>query len=87
MRPIHAIFFEFLSLLYSNTSNFISLYSTAFLTEDGLLDMILASNPAKAPVQEESKRPVVDKVAPLPKKSPQKIEAKSMSQINMCTCF
>ena len=87
MRPIHAIFFEFLSLLYSNTSNFISLYSTAFLTEDGLLDMIRASNPAKAPVQEESKRPVADKVAPLPKKSPQKIEAKSMSQINMCTCF
>ncbi|KAK7850281.1 replication factor c subunit 1 [Quercus suber] len=34
---------------------------TAFLTEDGLLDMIRASNPAKAPVQEESKRPVVDK--------------------------
>nr|POE89440.1 replication factor c subunit 1 [Quercus suber] len=52
---------------------------TAFLTEDGLLDMIRASNPAKAPVQEESKRPVVDKVAPLPKKSPLKIEAKKDS--------
>ncbi|KAF3975047.1 hypothetical protein CMV_001674 [Castanea mollissima] len=55
---------------------FISLYITAFLTEDGLFDMIRASNPAKAPVQEESKRPVVDKVALLPKKSPWKIEAK-----------
>ncbi|XP_030960610.1 replication factor C subunit 1-like isoform X2 [Quercus lobata] len=52
---------------------------TAFLTEDGLFDMIRASNPAKAPVQEGSKRPVVDKVAPLPKKSPQKIEAKKDS--------
>ncbi|KAK9999208.1 hypothetical protein SO802_018811 [Lithocarpus litseifolius] len=51
---------------------------TAFLTEDGLFDMIRASKPAKAPVQEESKRPV-DKVAPLPKKSPQKIETKKDS--------
>lgn len=51
---------------------------TAFLTEDGLFDLIRASKPAKAPVQEESKRPV-DKVAPLPKKSPQKIETKKDS--------
>ncbi|XP_075635590.1 replication factor C subunit 1-like isoform X2 [Castanea sativa] len=51
---------------------------TAFLTEDGLFDMIRASKPAKAPAQEESKRPV-DKVAPLPKKSPQKIETKKDS--------
>lgn len=48
---------------------------TAFLTEDGLFDMIRASKPAKAPVREESKRPV-DKVASQPKKSPQKLEAK-----------
>ncbi|XP_030960555.1 replication factor C subunit 1-like isoform X3 [Quercus lobata] len=51
---------------------------TSFLTEDGLFDLIRASKPAKAPVQEESKRPV-DKVAPLPKKSPQKIETKKDS--------
>lgn len=47
--------------------------------------MIRASKPGKALAQEESKKPV-DKVAPLPKKSPQKLEAKSMPQIHMCFC-
>ena len=45
--------------------------------------MIRASKPEKAPVREESKRPV-DKVASQPKKSPQKLEAKSMPQITSC---
>ncbi|KAG2674239.1 hypothetical protein I3760_13G125000 [Carya illinoinensis] len=54
---------------------------TALLAEDGLFDMIRASKPAKAPAQEESKRPVC-KAAPLPKKSPQKTEANKDSVSN-----
>ncbi|XP_059429692.1 replication factor C subunit 1 isoform X2 [Corylus avellana] len=57
---------------------------TAFLTEDGLFDMIGASKPAKALAQEESKKPE-DTVAPLPKKSPQKIEAKKDKISNSLT--
>ncbi|KAL2536029.1 Replication factor C subunit 1 [Forsythia ovata] len=48
---------------------------TKFLTEDGLFDMIRASNKSKKSIQ-ESKKPL-DKVAPSPpKKSPQKPETK-----------
>lgn len=50
---------------------------TSFLTEDGLFDMIRASKPMKALVQEESKKSVEKVAASLPKKSPQNIEAKS----------
>ncbi|XP_062171503.1 replication factor C subunit 1 isoform X2 [Alnus glutinosa] len=57
---------------------------TAFLTEDGLFDMIRASKPGKALAQEESKKPL-DKVAPLPKKSPQKLEAKKDKISNSLT--
>ncbi|KAL8057920.1 hypothetical protein ABFX02_04G215200 [Erythranthe guttata] len=46
---------------------------TAFLTEDGLFDIIRASNKSKPAAQVPNKR--VDKVAtPVPKKSPQKSE-------------
>uniref|UniRef100_A0A5B7ACB2 Replication factor C subunit 1 n=1 Tax=Davidia involucrata TaxID=16924 RepID=A0A5B7ACB2_DAVIN len=49
---------------------------TAFLSEDGLFDMIRASNQAKAIAREETKKPV-DKVVVTPhKKSPQKVELK-----------
>ncbi|XP_057955237.1 replication factor C subunit 1 isoform X2 [Malania oleifera] len=48
---------------------------TAFLTEDGLFDMIRASKHAKSPKQEESKMRVDKVVAALPKKSPKKVEA------------
>lgn len=50
--------------------SFYLFFSTAFLTEDGLFDMIRASNKSKKPVA---------KVAPSPpKKSPQKPEKSSM---------
>lgn len=50
---------------------------TTFLTEDGLFDLIRASNSAKAPKKGESKKSV-DKVTPTqPKKSPQKVESRS----------
>ncbi|PON35674.1 Replication factor C subunit [Trema orientale] len=48
---------------------------TAFLTEDGLFDMIRASNHAKAPRQ-ESKKSVDNAAVSLPKKSVQKTETK-----------
>ncbi|CAL5428385.1 unnamed protein product [Camellia sinensis] len=49
---------------------------TGFLSEDGLFDMIRASNKGKAAVKEESKRPVNKVVSTPPKKSPQKVELK-----------
>ncbi|XP_038706721.1 replication factor C subunit 1 isoform X3 [Tripterygium wilfordii] len=52
---------------------------TAFLTEDGLFDMIRASKSGKSTVQEESKKSVEKSVTSLPKKSPQKVEVKSNS--------
>ena len=58
-------------------SSSITSCSTAFLTEDGLFDMIRASNHAKAPTQ-ESKKSADNAVMPLPKKSPKKVETKSM---------
>ncbi|KAM7528495.1 hypothetical protein LguiB_031905 [Lonicera macranthoides] len=51
---------------------------TAFLTEDGLFDKIRASNKSKVTAREESKKPMDKVVAPLPKKSPQKIETKTI---------
>ncbi|XP_028068983.1 replication factor C subunit 1 isoform X2 [Camellia sinensis] len=50
---------------------------TGFLSEDGLFDMIRASNKGKAAVKEESKRPVNKVVSTPPKKSPQKVELKN----------
>lgn len=52
---------------------------TPFVTEDGLFDMIRASKPMKAIVQEESKKSVQKVTASFPKKSPQNIEMKSTS--------
>ncbi|XP_010248015.1 PREDICTED: replication factor C subunit 1 isoform X2 [Nelumbo nucifera] len=50
---------------------------TAFLTEDGLFDLIRASKPAKPPVREEPKKKTADKaVESLPKRSPKKVERK-----------
>lgn len=54
-----------------------TLCSTAFLTEDGLFDIIHASSLAKAPAL-ESKKSTDSAVVSLPKKSPQKVETKSM---------
>ncbi|XWS57097.1 hypothetical protein CRYUN_Cryun09bG0142200 [Craigia yunnanensis] len=50
---------------------------TAFLTEDGLFDMIRASNHGKSHSKEESKKSAVNVAASLPKKSPQKTEVKT----------
>ncbi|KAK6228472.1 hypothetical protein SCA6_000812 [Theobroma cacao] len=50
-----------------------------FLTEDGLFDMIRASNCGKAHSKEESKKSAESFAASLPKKSPQKMEVKSNS--------
>ncbi|XP_021296805.1 replication factor C subunit 1 [Herrania umbratica] len=50
-----------------------------FLTEDGLFDMIRASNRGKAHSKEESKKSAESFAASLPKKSPQKMEVKSNS--------
>lgn len=61
----------------------ISSCSTPFLSEDGLFDMIRSSKRSKAPVQEESKGSV-EKVVPLPKKSPQKAVVKSMLHVTIC---
>ncbi|KAJ4724742.1 Replication factor C subunit 1 [Melia azedarach] len=52
---------------------------TTFLTENGLFDMIRASNPAKAITEEESKKSAEKIATSLPKKSPQKTEVKSNS--------
>ncbi|KAJ6963932.1 replication factor C subunit 1 [Populus alba x Populus x berolinensis] len=51
---------------------------TPFLTEDGLFDKIRSSKNSKAPAREDSKVSV-EKVASLPKKSPQKADLKSSS--------
>ncbi|XP_011037296.1 PREDICTED: replication factor C subunit 1 [Populus euphratica] len=51
---------------------------TPFLTEDGLFDKIRSSKNSKAPAREDSKVSV-EKVASLPKKSPQKADLKSKS--------
>uniref|UniRef100_A0A6M2EEX5 Replication factor C subunit 1 n=1 Tax=Populus davidiana TaxID=266767 RepID=A0A6M2EEX5_9ROSI len=51
---------------------------TPFLTEDGLFDKIRSSKNSKAPAREDSKVSV-EKVATLPKKSPQKADLKSSS--------
>ncbi|KAJ6963931.1 hypothetical protein NC652_002277 [Populus alba x Populus x berolinensis] len=56
----------------------ISSCSTPFLTEDGLFDKIRSSKNSKAPAREDSKVSV-EKVASLPKKSPQKADLKSSS--------
>lgn len=67
--------------IFVNIFNWIASYSTKFLTEDGLFDMIHASNKSKTSIQ-ESKKPL-DKVAPSPpKKSPQVPETKSMCSLN-----
>ncbi|WRX12715.1 BRCT domain - like 6 [Theobroma cacao] len=58
-----------------------------FLTEDGLFDMIRASNCGKAHSKEESKKSAESFAASLPKKSPQKMEVKSMAQIMMHFSF
>ncbi|XP_051134317.1 replication factor C subunit 1 isoform X2 [Andrographis paniculata] len=50
---------------------------TSFLTEDGLFDMIRASNKSKPSVQDSKKS--VDKAAPPPKSSPQKSEKKQQA--------
>ncbi|GLT93388.1 hypothetical protein SLE2022_111840 [Rubroshorea leprosula] len=52
---------------------------TAFLTEDGLFDMIRASNRGKERSKEESKKSVDKVAASLPKESPKKAEVKSNS--------
>ncbi|KAL6966691.1 replication factor C subunit 1 [Sarracenia purpurea var. burkii] len=49
---------------------------TAFLSEDGLFDMIRASNQGKKATKEESKKPSPKVVASLPKKSLQNVELK-----------
>lgn len=49
---------------------------TTFLTEDGLFDMIRASNRSKPTTQKESMKPVEKMVTSLPKKSPQKLDTK-----------
>ncbi|XP_054813026.1 replication factor C subunit 1 isoform X2 [Prosopis cineraria] len=51
---------------------------TKFLTEDGLFDMIRASNPAKAPPREESTK-AVKKVVATQSKSPQKAGIKGLA--------
>ncbi|KAG6789126.1 hypothetical protein POTOM_005216 [Populus tomentosa] len=56
----------------------ISSCSTPFLTEDGLFDKIRSSKNSKALAREDSKVSV-EKVASLPKKSPQKADSKSSS--------
>ncbi|KAK2658900.1 hypothetical protein Ddye_005433 [Dipteronia dyeriana] len=50
---------------------------TAFLTEDGLFDIICASNHGKARAQGESKKSEEKVSTSLPKQSPQKTEVKS----------
>ncbi|GAU41667.1 hypothetical protein TSUD_272510, partial [Trifolium subterraneum] len=58
---------------------------TSFLTEDGLFDMIRASKPAKAPKQEECKKPVNKAVAvPLP--SPSKVPLKAETKASLPSC-
>ncbi|CAJ2654799.1 unnamed protein product [Trifolium pratense] len=58
---------------------------TSFLTEDGLFDMIRASKPAKAPKQEECKKPVNKAVAvPLP--SPSKVPLKAETKASLSSC-
>ncbi|XP_031254201.1 replication factor C subunit 1-like [Pistacia vera] len=60
---------------------------TAFLTEDGLFDMIHASNPAKALAQDDSKKSVENVATSLPlKRSPQKVEVKSNSSATKVAC-
>lgn len=61
----------------------ISSCSTPFLTEDGLFDKILSSKNSKAPAREDSKVSV-EKVASLPRKSPQKADLKSMLPVSLC---
>ncbi|KAL6341808.1 hypothetical protein AAG906_038052 [Vitis piasezkii] len=55
---------------------------TAFLTEDGLFDMIRASNHAKAPARGEPKKSLEKVVLATPKKSPQKVEKKVDQVVN-----
>ncbi|KAK6926491.1 DNA replication factor RFC1, C-terminal [Dillenia turbinata] len=49
---------------------------TAFLTEDGLFDMIHASKVAKAPVKNEVKKSSDKIVTQIPRESPQKVDIK-----------
>ena len=65
----------------------ISYCSTAFLTEDGLFDMIRASNHGKSHSKEESKKSAVNVAASLSKRSPQKTEVKSMPQMSIHSCL
>ncbi|XP_022765613.1 replication factor C subunit 1 isoform X3 [Durio zibethinus] len=53
---------------------------TTFLTEDGLFDMIRASNHGKSHSKEESKKSAVNIATSPPKKSPQKVEVKKLSK-------
>ncbi|RVW36293.1 Replication factor C subunit 1 [Vitis vinifera] len=55
---------------------------TAFLTEDGLFDMIRASNHAKAPARGEPKKSLDKVVLATPKKSPHKVEKKVDQVVN-----
>ncbi|GAV85834.1 AAA domain-containing protein/BRCT domain-containing protein [Cephalotus follicularis] len=50
---------------------------TAFLTEDGLFDLIRASNKPKAPVREEPKKYAEKVAVSVAKKNPQKVELKN----------
>ncbi|XP_052485721.1 replication factor C subunit 1 [Gossypium raimondii] len=50
---------------------------TKFLTEDGLFDMIRASNHGKAPLKGQSNKSAVTVAPSLPKKSPQQTEVKA----------
>ncbi|KAK2975641.1 hypothetical protein RJ640_021086 [Escallonia rubra] len=58
---------------------------TAFLTEDGLFDIIRASNRSKSTSVEESKKFVDKRATPLPRKSPQKVETKKDQVDNSST--
>lgn len=52
--------------------------STGFLTEDGLFDMIRASNRSQATAQNETKKSMEKTVASTPKSSPQESAVSSM---------
>ncbi|XWS74662.1 hypothetical protein CRYUN_Cryun01aG0017200 [Craigia yunnanensis] len=61
---------------------------TAFLTEDGLFDMIRASNHGKSHSKEESKKSAVNVAASPPKKCPQKAEVKiPLSSTYLASCI
>lgn len=54
------------------------LFSTKFLTEDGLFDMIRSSKPVKKSLPEKTNKST-EKVSALPKISPQKEETRGMN--------